>query len=97
MRLGTSIYERGKPKKTSQTKNKSRVKMSSMNKHRKRSFKAYNGQVDREEFESAIRKLRAEVGNLKVQNAEYSQIVKELSDKLKAYSKKFGTVFVKKS
>jgi len=53
--------------------------------------------VDREEFESAIRKLQAEVGNLKVQNAEYSQIVKELSDKLKAYPEKFGTVFVKKS
>ena len=39
--------------------------------------------VDREEFESAIRKLQAEVGNLKVQNAEYSQIVRELSDKIK--------------
>ena len=39
-----SGYEKGKPKKTSQTKNKSRVKMSSMNKSKKRSFKAYNGQ-----------------------------------------------------
>ena len=39
-----SGYEPGKPKKTSQTKNKSRVKMSSMNKSKKRSFKAYNGQ-----------------------------------------------------
>ena len=39
-----SGYEPGRPKKTSQTKNKSRVKMSSMNKHKKRSFKAYNGQ-----------------------------------------------------
>tara|TARA_X000000950_G_C13462634_1_gene476524 strand:+ start:272 stop:412 length:141 start_codon:yes stop_codon:yes gene_type:complete len=44
MRLGSSIYEKGKPKKTSQTKNKGRVKMSSMNKAKKRSFKAYNGQ-----------------------------------------------------
>ena len=40
----SSIYERGRPKKTSQTKNKSRVKMSSMNKHKKRGFKAYAGQ-----------------------------------------------------
>ena len=39
-----SGYEPGSPKKTSQTKNKSRVKMSSMNKSKKRSFKAYNGQ-----------------------------------------------------
>ena len=44
MRLGTSIYERGRPKKTSQTNRKSRVKKSSMNKHKKRSFKAYAGQ-----------------------------------------------------
>ena len=44
MRLGTTIYERGNPKKTSQTKNKSRVKKSSMNKDKKRSFKAYAGQ-----------------------------------------------------
>jgi hypothetical protein len=43
-RLGSSVYEKGKPKKTSQGKNKSRIKMSSMNKHKKRSFKAYNGQ-----------------------------------------------------
>jgi hypothetical protein len=39
-----SGYEKGKPKKTSQGKNKSRIKMSSMNKSKKRSFKAYNGQ-----------------------------------------------------
>ena len=43
-RLGSSVYEKGKPKKTSQGKNKSRIKKSSMNKHKKRSFKAYRGQ-----------------------------------------------------
>jgi len=40
-----------------------------------------------------IKRLEAEVGNLKVQNADYSQIVEELSDKLKLYEKKYGTVF----
>ena len=43
-RLGSSVYEKGKPKKTSQGKNRSRIKMSSMNKHKKRSYKAYVGQ-----------------------------------------------------
>ena len=46
-----------------------------------------------EEKENTIRKLSAEVGNLEVQNADYSQIVKELSDKLKLYENKHGTVF----
>ena len=36
---------------------------------------------------------RAQVGNLEVQNADYQQIVKELSDKLKLYENKYGTVF----
>jgi|TARA_B110001454_G_C12657445_1_gene408094 uncharacterized coiled-coil DUF342 family protein len=40
-----------------------------------------------------IKKLSAEVGNLQVQNAEYSQIVKELSEKIELYQKKHGTVF----
>ena len=40
----TSGYTPGKPKKTSQGKNKSRIKMSSMNKSKKRSYKAYAGQ-----------------------------------------------------
>ena len=48
-------------------------------------------------LEEEIKRLRAEVGNLKVQNAEYSQIVGELSNKLKAYSEKYGSVFVKKT
>ncbi len=46
-----------------------------------------------EEKENTIRKLSAEVGNLEVQNADYSQIVKELSDKLEMYESKYGTVY----
>ncbi len=44
MRIGTSGYTPGRPKKTTIGKNKSRIKMSSMNKHKKRSYKAYAGQ-----------------------------------------------------
>ena len=44
-----------------------------------------------------VRKLEAEVGNLKVQNADYSQIVGELSDKLKQYENKYGAVFTRGS
>jgi hypothetical protein len=44
MALNVSGYTKGKPKKTSQGKNKSRIKMSSMNKAKKRSYKAYAGQ-----------------------------------------------------
>ena len=43
--------------------------------------------------EDKIKRLEAEVGNLKVQNADYSQIVEELSDKLNLYEQKYGTVF----
>jgi|TARA_B110000483_G_C17956396_1_gene450312 predicted nucleic acid-binding Zn-ribbon protein len=46
-----------------------------------------------EDKDNTIRKLSAELGNLEVQNADYSQIVQELSDKLKLYEKKYGTVF----
>ena len=46
-----------------------------------------------EEKENLIRKLTGELGNLEVQNADYQQIVKELSDKLKLYENKYGTVF----
>ena len=45
------------------------------------------------ESKAVIRKLEAQVGNLEVQNADYQQIVKELSDKLKLYENKYGTVF----
>ena len=55
----------------------------------KESFKQRDERIQAEN----IRKLQAEVGNLKVQNADYSQIVGELSDKLKQYENKYGTVF----
>jgi len=42
---------------------------------------------------SEVRLLRAQIGNLEVQVADYQQIVKELSDKLGLYEKKYGTVF----
>ncbi len=45
------------------------------------------------ESKAVIRKLEAQVGNLQVQNADYQQIVQELSDKLKLYENKYGTVF----
>lgn len=40
-----------------------------------------------------VKLLRAQLGNLEVQVADYQQIVKELSDKLSLYEKKYGTVF----
>ena len=43
MALNVSGYTPGRPKKTSIGKNKSRIKMSSMNKHKKRSYQAYAG------------------------------------------------------
>ena len=43
------------------------------------------------------KKIEAELGNLQVQNADYQQIVQELSDKLKKYENKYGTVFTKGS
>ena len=45
------------------------------------------------ESKTIINKLEAQVGKLQVQNADYQQIVKELSDKLKLYENKYGTVF----
>ena len=50
-----------------------------------------------EDKDSIIKQLNAEVGNLKVQNADYSQIVGELSNKLKLYENKYGAVFTKGS
>ena len=49
--------------------------------------------MDKVDKETQIEKLQAEVGNLQVQNADYQQIVQELSDKLKLYENKYGTVF----
>ena len=41
------------------------------------------------------KRLEFEIGNLQVQVAEYQQIIKELSDKIKLYEKKYGSVFKK--
>ena len=49
------------------------------------------------EANDTIRKLHGQIGNLEVQNADYSQIVQELSDKLKLYENKYGTVFKSKN
>ena len=46
-----------------------------------------------EEKDNQIRTLLAQQGNHEVQIAEYRQIVKELSDKLKLYESKYGVVF----
>ena len=46
-----------------------------------------------EDKDNQIRMLMAQQGNHEVQIAEYRQIVKELSDKLKLYESKYGTVF----
>jgi len=46
-----------------------------------------------EEKDNQIRLLLAQQGNHEVQIAEYRQIVQELSDKLKLYESKYGTVF----
>jgi hypothetical protein len=46
-----------------------------------------------ERNQEAMTMLSAQLGNLEVQNADYQQIVKELSDKLKLYEKKYGLVF----
>ena len=46
-----------------------------------------------EEKDNQIRMLMAQQGNYEVQIAEYRQIAKELSDKLKLYESKYGTVF----
>jgi len=46
-----------------------------------------------EEKDNQIRMLMAQQGNHEVQIAEYRQIVRELSDKLKLYENKHGTVF----
>ena len=41
------------------------------------------------------KKLLAKVGNLEVQIADYQQIVQELSEKIKMYEHKYGSVFKK--
>jgi len=45
------------------------------------------------DLQDEIRLLKIQLGNLEVQIADYQQIVKELSDKLRLYEKINGTVF----
>ncbi len=42
-----------------------------------------------------IRQLEAQIGNLEVQNADYRQIIKELSDQISLYKQIAGSVFKK--
>jgi uncharacterized coiled-coil DUF342 family protein len=44
-----------------------------------------------------VKLLKAQIGNLEVQNSEYQQIVKELTEKLQKYEKKYGSVFTRAS
>jgi hypothetical protein len=44
MRKSAPIYEQGAPKKTSIGGNHARIKLSSMNKSKRRSYKRYRGQ-----------------------------------------------------
>ena len=44
-----------------------------------------------------LRYLKAQIGNLEVQVADYQQIVKELTEKLQKYEKKYGYVFTRGS
>ena len=46
-----------------------------------------------DEKDHQIRMLLAQQGNQEVQISEYREIIKELSDKLKLYENKYGTVF----
>jgi hypothetical protein len=45
------------------------------------------------DLQDEIRILRLQLGNLEVQIADYQQIVKELSDKLRLYEEINGLVF----
>ena len=45
------------------------------------------------DLQDEIRLLKIQLGNLEVQIADYQQIVKELSDKLRLYEEINGAVF----
>jgi cell division protein FtsL len=45
------------------------------------------------DLQDEIRVLKLQLGNLEVQIADYQQIVKELSDKLRLYEEINGAVF----
>tara|TARA_B100000900_G_scaffold402782_1_gene409038 strand:+ start:490 stop:654 length:165 start_codon:yes stop_codon:yes gene_type:complete len=48
---------------------------------------------NKDNLQLEIQSLKAQIGNLEVQNADYQQIVKELSDKLSLYEERYGVVF----
>jgi hypothetical protein len=71
-----------------------------LNESMEESFRQRNERADRKELSECYKKLAEatkEVGNLKVQNADYSQIVGDLSNKIKQYENKHGSVFTKGS
>jgi cell division protein FtsL len=51
------------------------------------------GKENNVDLQDEIRILRLQLGNLEVQIADYQQIVKELSDKLRLYEEINGSVF----
>ena len=51
------------------------------------------GRENKVDLQDEIRILRLQLGNLEVQIADYQQIVKELSDKLRLYEEINGSVF----
>jgi cell division protein FtsL len=51
------------------------------------------GKANKVDLQDEIRILRLQLGNLEVQIADYQQIVKELSDKLRLYEEINGSVF----
>jgi hypothetical protein len=51
------------------------------------------GKENKVDLQDEIRILKLQLGNLEVQIADYQQIVKELSDKLRLYEEINGSVF----
>jgi hypothetical protein len=51
------------------------------------------GKANKVDPQDEIRLLKIQLGNLEVQIADYQQIVKELSDKLRLYEEINGSVF----
>ena len=51
------------------------------------------GRENNVDLRDEIRLLKIQLGNLEVQIADYQQIVKELSDKLRLYEEINGSVF----
>ena len=51
------------------------------------------GKANNTDLQDEIRLLKIQLGNLEVQIADYQQIVKELSDKLRLYEEINGSVF----